>query len=142
MRIDLHILFAMKTETKHTAKALALVAVPNWPGLMTYFRCLRWVFKQQRCHLRWWIWAKEDGWPNELMPATEVNSIFQYQAQRCKEPSHTAIPRILQLYLSINTRCRQWEIVRSYHFFCYALEKWSQVSHIIKVFLKPFQLRE
>ena len=139
MRNDLHILIVMKAEMRHTAKILALVAVSEWPRLTTHFRCLRAVFKQHRHHclpskifpqtffltlvpavqIRWWIWATEGRLarlPYELMHATEENSILQHQAWRSKEPSPTASPRIVWLYLSINSRYRKWEIVRSYKF--------------------------
>lgn len=50
MRNDLCILIVMKTEMRHTAKALALVAISEWLVLTTHFRCLRGVFKQHKHH--------------------------------------------------------------------------------------------
>lgn len=78
-RIRNDILIVLTTETRHSAKPLALEAVSQWLELATHFRCLRGVSKQHRHHclpgkisshtyflisvwllwIRWWIWAME-----------------------------------------------------------------------------------
>lgn len=122
----------MKTEVKHTAKALSLVAILEWPRLMAPYRFLRGVFKQHRHYCspvkiyfqtsffilvpplwtRCLIWAMERSEARpfyELRPDTDENSIFQHLVQRCTGPSPTACPRTRWLYLCINSKYRKRE---------------------------------
>lgn len=79
-----------------------------------------------------------------LMQATEENSIFQHQAPRQNEPSPTSSPRIVWLYLKYQQQIQKRgysqklsfpPLLPSHHI----PEKWSQVSHIMKVFLNLFK---
>lgn len=136
MRNDLHILIVMKTEMRYTAKALSLVAVSEWPGLKTHFRCLRHVFEEHWHHcpvksplglLFSYIvnqvvnlglggqCSKTDPWAG-AHACYRSKQHLPISGQKWKEPSPTASLGIVWLYLIINSRYRKWEIVLSYYF--------------------------